>query len=226
MARARHRPTFSAIAWRRERVLILLVAGIVGAAASATPVFAQPEIACVGDLNGDGQVTVNEILIGVNIALGSVPLSAGPSFDADGDGQVTIDELLRAINGALSGCAPTEPDLHGADAVKAGSRDALTTVGATDILDFGLVHNTTSSSPARIQRLRGLRKAEGMVLGTSAGATPTAEACTNGVILDADWFRSRFRQSRWLGLLALVPACGLREIGRSEGQDSGENSGA
>lgn len=59
---------------------------------------------CAGDCNGDGQVTVNELILGVNIALGNEPSSACAGFDANGDGMVTIPELIRAVNNALEGC--------------------------------------------------------------------------------------------------------------------------
>ncbi|MBI3782181.1 MAG: hypothetical protein HY270_02150 [Deltaproteobacteria bacterium] len=60
---------------------------------------------CVGDCNGDGEVTVDELITGVNIALGSANLSACAVFDANGDGEVTIDEILSAVNSALNGCS-------------------------------------------------------------------------------------------------------------------------
>jgi hypothetical protein len=59
---------------------------------------------CSGDCDGDGTVTVDELIIGINIALGSAPLAQCASFDVNGDGMVTIDELLTAVNRALSGC--------------------------------------------------------------------------------------------------------------------------
>lgn len=68
------------------------------ATATATPV------ACVGDCNRNGAVTVDELLTGVNIAIGTLPLDHCALFDADGNGTVTVDELLRAVNNALNGC--------------------------------------------------------------------------------------------------------------------------
>jgi pseudomonalisin len=59
---------------------------------------------CSGDCNGDGKVTVDEILRGVNIALGTELLSACGSFDSNGDGRVTVDELIAATAHALNGC--------------------------------------------------------------------------------------------------------------------------
>ena len=49
-------------------------------------------------------VTINELIIGVNQALGLAPASQCPSFDANGDAQITINELIDAVNSALSGC--------------------------------------------------------------------------------------------------------------------------
>jgi len=60
-----------------------------------------------GDCNGDGMVTVDELIIGVNIALENEPLANCPSFDINGDGAVTVDELIVAVNLALTGVAPT-----------------------------------------------------------------------------------------------------------------------
>jgi hypothetical protein len=59
---------------------------------------------CSGDCNADGVVGVDEVITGVNIALGTLRLSACMPFDASGDGVVTIDEIVKAVNAALSGC--------------------------------------------------------------------------------------------------------------------------
>lgn len=59
---------------------------------------------CVGNCNGDGEVTVDEIIKGVNIALGSLSIDACPSFDVNGNGEVEINELIIAVNNALNGC--------------------------------------------------------------------------------------------------------------------------
>lgn len=70
-------------------------------------VAARPSFgACGGDCNGDGEVTVDEILKGINIALGTSPLSGCRNGDRDGSGEITVDELLVAVNAALLGCAP------------------------------------------------------------------------------------------------------------------------
>ncbi len=60
--------------------------------------------ACVGDCNVDGTVAINELISGVNIAIGSQPLSGCPAFDSNNSGTVTIDELVGAVRAALEGC--------------------------------------------------------------------------------------------------------------------------
>jgi len=59
---------------------------------------------CAGDCDGSGSITVDEILRGVNIALGVLPLGDCPAFDADGSGAVEVDELIASVNFALAGC--------------------------------------------------------------------------------------------------------------------------
>jgi hypothetical protein len=65
-----------------------------------TPVLAT----CPGDCNGDARVTVEEILIGVNIALQTRPVADCLPLDVNDDGMVTVDELLGAVNLAMAGC--------------------------------------------------------------------------------------------------------------------------
>jgi glucose/arabinose dehydrogenase len=59
---------------------------------------------CVGDCDGNGQVTVEELVAGVNIALDSQPLDTCPVFDSDDDGRVSVDEIVRAVGNALNRC--------------------------------------------------------------------------------------------------------------------------
>jgi hypothetical protein len=69
---------------------------------------AVAEAQCAGDADGDGRVTVDEIVTTVNFALGGCP---GPPEeclgDVNGDRQVTVDEIVTVVNNALRGCDPT-----------------------------------------------------------------------------------------------------------------------
>jgi len=79
---------------------------MMGAAAceTFTPTATPTPVPCVGDCGRDGAVTVDELLIMVNIALGNSPAAQCAAGDANLDGQITIDEILRAVNDALVGC--------------------------------------------------------------------------------------------------------------------------
>jgi len=60
---------------------------------------------CAGDCDGNGSVTVDELVRGANIALGNTDATACRAVDRNADGQVTIDELVAAVSNAVNGCA-------------------------------------------------------------------------------------------------------------------------
>lgn len=60
--------------------------------------------ACVGDCNDDRRVTIDELVRGVDIALGGEAIAACDAIDNDRDGAVGIDELIRGVGRALAGC--------------------------------------------------------------------------------------------------------------------------
>lgn len=86
------------LAWHLPLVLLLLPLALPGRAA-----------ACPGDCGGDGEVTVDEVVLGVNLALGLGSLSECLAFDRDGSGAVTVDEIITAVNNALQGCSAATP---------------------------------------------------------------------------------------------------------------------
>ena len=61
--------------------------------------------ACVGDCNGDRRVTVDELVAGVAVALGSSLAPPCAALDSDSNGLVKIEELITAVNAALEGCS-------------------------------------------------------------------------------------------------------------------------
>lgn len=81
-------------------------------ATSAAPARAAT---CVGDCKGNGTVDISDLLIGVNIALGSQPLTACPAFDCGNDQMVTVSCLVQGVNNALDGCGavPTPTPMAG-----------------------------------------------------------------------------------------------------------------
>lgn len=82
--------------------------GVATASPTRTPDGPQPTPSrpapCAGDCNGDGAVTINELVTGVSIALGIAPVDACAVLDRDGDGSVAVAELIQAVNRALNGC--------------------------------------------------------------------------------------------------------------------------
>ena len=71
--------------------------------------LATPAWACPGDCDGDGAVTINELVTAVGIALGGGAMEGCPAADADGDGAVAINELIAGVGHALGEPCPVEP---------------------------------------------------------------------------------------------------------------------
>jgi CSLREA domain-containing protein len=77
------------------------------AATSTVPPGSTPTATvalCTGDCDGNGVVTIDELIRGVSIALDSLPLSACPAFQ-NTQGQVDIAQLVKGVGNALDGCA-------------------------------------------------------------------------------------------------------------------------
>lgn len=87
--------------WRTAPCVGLLIA-LLGAGTPATA-------ACVGDCNSDGTVTINELITGVNIALGNAVVAACASFDVDRNGSVAVNEVIAAVSAALGMCKADTP---------------------------------------------------------------------------------------------------------------------
>ena len=60
---------------------------------------------CVGDCEATGEVTITNIIVLVNIALGDAPSSACAAGVPSGSA-VDVSLIIRAINNALNGCTP------------------------------------------------------------------------------------------------------------------------
>ena len=57
---------------------------------------------CEGDCDGNGHVTVDELIKGVNIALGTAPLSDCRQFACHMGSEVSVDCIVRAVSAALN----------------------------------------------------------------------------------------------------------------------------
>lgn len=67
--------------------------------------MAAPYPDCSGDCSGDGTVSISEVVLAINIALGLAERAACLPADANGDGSVSITELVYALQRALDGCS-------------------------------------------------------------------------------------------------------------------------
>lgn len=92
-----------------------------GITPTATPTPTTPVTGpgCPGDCNDDGEVTIDDIVLIVNIALGTISVQACPSADRDHDHNITIEDIISAVALALQGCvdALTARWEHGAEEV-------------------------------------------------------------------------------------------------------------
>lgn len=60
---------------------------------------------CLGDCNGDRRVTVSELVMLVNMALGAADMSECEVADTDHNERISVNELVAAVNTALAGCS-------------------------------------------------------------------------------------------------------------------------
>lgn len=59
---------------------------------------------CTADCNGDGRVTVDEVLAALSIALDAERLASCSRADIDEDDHVAVFEIVAGVNAALHGC--------------------------------------------------------------------------------------------------------------------------
>jgi hypothetical protein len=66
--------------------------------------MAQSDGDCACDCDGNGVVSVGEVIMGVNIALGKAAMGACMPADHQPDGQVMVDELVDGVDALIRGC--------------------------------------------------------------------------------------------------------------------------
>ena len=92
---------------RTRAVFLLVVTGFLPTSFSPP---ANGAVVCAGDCGSGGQVTIDDLLGMIAIALDAAPLSGCVAGDIDHDGQIRVDEILAAIHVALSGCPALDID--------------------------------------------------------------------------------------------------------------------
>ncbi len=112
--------------FRRFGALVLVVGlWLVSTAASGA---AQP---CTGDCNDDRDVTVDELITCVNIALGTQPLTRCLPCNAGSDAAVDIVDLVAAVNRSLNQCPPLNTATATATSTTTPTSTAPPTITAT-----------------------------------------------------------------------------------------------
>lgn len=87
----------------------LLTLGVVSGAPDSGAVqyyggFDRCDAGCAGDCDGNGTVSVDELIRAVNLALGGHDGPACMALDGDADGVVSMAELVAAVDRAIAGC--------------------------------------------------------------------------------------------------------------------------
>ncbi|MFN8641749.1 MAG: hypothetical protein U0802_08870 [Candidatus Binatia bacterium] len=101
--------------------------------------------ACLGDCDGDGRVTVDELIRGINVALGNATLATCIAAACD-DPAITVEVncLIGAVNNALSGCpataTPTDTPTRTPTATGVPTGTATATATATPGGPLGVRH--------------------------------------------------------------------------------------
>jgi len=88
-----------------------IVVAVLGLLLAVAPVAAAQ--ACAGDCSQDGEVTIDEVLRIVTVALGAAEPSECLAADRNGDGIVSVEEVVFALQMALQGCPAARPFQHG-----------------------------------------------------------------------------------------------------------------
>jgi hypothetical protein len=92
----------------RAAVVLALAAGTIHWFPPVAGVSQPVASGCIGDCDDDGVVSIDNVILMINVALGTAPAGACAAGDADANGRIAIDELVAAVHAALVRCpAPT-----------------------------------------------------------------------------------------------------------------------
>lgn len=120
--------------WARHSALIIGFIALLAAPA--------PAQLCAGDCDFDGMVQINELVLGVNVALNIIPLDQCDAYDVNGDDMVGINELIAAVNNALNGCPDLLAIIDPADGLLVQAGTVAVRIALPDGVDDGTVQVT------------------------------------------------------------------------------------
>src|SRR6185436_2645048 len=84
-----------------RNVLPPLMVAVVAVVLLTGAALAQP---CAGDCDDSGDVTVNEVVKTVNVALGTMGMTECANVDMNADDRAGIDEVVGAVDNSIHGC--------------------------------------------------------------------------------------------------------------------------
>lgn len=116
--------------------------------ATVNPTF----VACIGNCNEDAVVAVNELIAGVNIALGNAAVSTCPAFDRNHNGMVEVSELIAGVNNLLYGCGFVPPTPPPTGTVTPTSSPSITPTATTTPPPATATHAATPSATRTFTR--------------------------------------------------------------------------
>jgi hypothetical protein len=122
-----------------------LLAIMIALACNAGQLRAQ---SCIGDCDGSGRPTVDELVRGVNILLERASLTLCPTLDTDSNGKVAVNELVRAVADILYGCGVTPPTM-------APTSTATVTPISTPTSTNSPIATATATQPVDIPNIAG-----------------------------------------------------------------------
>jgi hypothetical protein len=153
---------------------VVSIATVMALLCGAAAVRAQE--VCVGDCNDSGDVTINELILGVNLASDPARLSECPSFACQGGDMVPINCLIKAVNNASNGCPGTNPTQERVYAIDCGELLTDQNVSPSGIFSSGLsdANASTGFPPGPLT----------LVLGTPGSDGVASFTLKNDVTLD------------------------------------------
>jgi hypothetical protein len=136
---------------RRAICLLIACVGFVCVLVPAVAAPAQSTAACAGDCDGNGTVTVDELLTLADIALGTASPSTCAAEGTAGRGLITVEDVVAGANSALQGC-PAPPvtllaAVHFDQPLEPINAQLLGSVAAAPLADDNALLRTLVSPP-------------------------------------------------------------------------------
>jgi len=137
-----------------SRYGVLVICGLVGGLLQLAPMQRSASAQmCPGDCGGDGIVTIEEIILSVNIVNDAAELDDCLALDRDQDGDVAVDDIIAAVSAVLDGC-PDVPAtrenviLNYANLLYANYGDAIAGAQAVEQAIVSFVDNPSANTLA------------------------------------------------------------------------------